>query len=233
MEARDMADSHLTDPSPHLRAISFSLWGFDRKYTHGFEANVELARRFYPDFQVWVFHDHYGPWLDGADRKLHRGESNGHSGLFWRFEATCVEYLDAVIVRDADSRLNEREADAVAEWLESGRTLHVLHDHRHHARHPIMGGLWGCRPWKMQRDFSAEFKAMGGAQAVWGDDQRFLEKHYWPQLEEAGEVLHHSSVDLRFPLSPKSDVRPFRVALDSACFCGQQHAADGTPIFPK
>jgi hypothetical protein len=229
----------MTDPlpfaseAPPIRAISFSLWGFDRKYTHGFEANIELARRFYPGWDVWVFHDHFGPWLDGADRKLHRGESNGHSGLFWRIEACCVEWLDAVLVRDADSRLNEQEADATQEWLESGRTMHVMHSHRHHAGHRVMGGLFSVRPWKLVLPIDEELKTLGRTHCGWGTDQEWLAERLGAPLEEAGEVLHHTSVDLRFPLSLKSDVRPFRVQLPGGRFPGQQHEADGTPIFPR
>lgn len=46
--------------------------------------------------------------------------------------------VDVFISRDADSVLSARESAAVQDWLRSGKTLHVMHDHPHHGV-PILG----------------------------------------------------------------------------------------------
>ena len=46
--------------------------------------------------------------------------------------------VDVFISRDADSVLSKRESAAVQDWLRSGKTLHVMHDHHQHGA-PILG----------------------------------------------------------------------------------------------
>jgi hypothetical protein len=43
----------------------------------------------------------------------------GIAGMFWRFLVAEDDAVDRYIVRDSDSRLNAREAAAVAEWMAS------------------------------------------------------------------------------------------------------------------
>ncbi|HPC77997.1 MAG TPA: hypothetical protein PK811_06665, partial [bacterium] len=52
--------------------------------------------------------------------------------------------------RDTDSRLNPREADAVEEWIESGKSFHIMRDHPQH-NVPICGGMWGADRYFIER----------------------------------------------------------------------------------
>jgi hypothetical protein len=62
--------------------------------------------------------------------------------MFWRFLVADDDSVDRFIVRDADSRLNAREAAAVLEWVQSGSSCHIMRDHPNHVQ--IMnGGMWG------------------------------------------------------------------------------------------
>jgi len=139
------------------RVISFSLWGSDPMYHVGLMANLKLAPEIYPGWQCWVYVDETVPAetrqeivaLGGHPRDATPTRNKfdrGWSGLFNRFQPAGNPYLDAMIVRDADSRLNIREAAAVTEWLESGKKFHCMRDHIQHTTVPIMGGMWGCRP---------------------------------------------------------------------------------------
>ena len=49
--------------------------------------------------------------------------------MIWRFFPTLDPQVDAFMSRDLDSIIKLREVDAVEEWLESGKTLHVMRDH--------------------------------------------------------------------------------------------------------
>jgi hypothetical protein len=53
------------------------------------------------------------------------GIDGGIAGMFWRFLVADDPSVDRFIVRDADSRLNPRDALAVAEWVRSGTALHT------------------------------------------------------------------------------------------------------------
>ena len=48
--------------------------------------------------------------------------------------------VDLFMSRDLDSAPTQREADAVQEWLRSGKTLHVMRDHPSHT-FPMLGGF--------------------------------------------------------------------------------------------
>ena len=51
--------------------------------------------------------------------------------------------MEVFLSRDLDSRLNAREAAAVAEFLQSGAGVHIMRDHPAHAA-VMMGGMWGA-----------------------------------------------------------------------------------------
>ena len=66
-------------------------------------------------------------------------------GNLWRF----APIVDPLVVewhsRDLDSRLSEREASAVQDWLyKSSKTFHIMRDHIHHDW-PVMAGMFGMR----------------------------------------------------------------------------------------
>ena len=65
------------------------------------------------------------------------------AGMFWRFLVADDPAVERFIVRDSDSRLNARDAYAVADWARHGsHHIHSVRDHPNHGR-PLNGGLWG------------------------------------------------------------------------------------------
>lgn len=63
--------------------------------------------------------------------------------MFWRFLVYDDPSVARFVVRDADSRLNLREAAAVAQWVASGTAFHSMRDHPNQNR-PFNGGMWGA-----------------------------------------------------------------------------------------
>jgi hypothetical protein len=63
--------------------------------------------------------------------------------MLWRFFAIDDPNVDVVIFRDCDSRVSEREAVAVQEWLRSGTAMHRMHECPEHWNAQVMGGMWG------------------------------------------------------------------------------------------
>jgi hypothetical protein len=129
--------------------------------------------------------------------------------MFWRFLPTSEPDVDAVIVRDTDSRVAEREKNAVDAWLESGKGFHIMRDHpQHYAL--ILGGMWGARGgrlpdtryllmrWRARRLLTRKtcFDRKGM-------DQVFLEEMVYPRIQD--DVCIHSDF-IRFE---GEEVSPF------------------------
>ncbi|MCY3006047.1 MAG: hypothetical protein NTV29_08715 [Planctomycetota bacterium] len=177
------------------RVISYSLYGTNPLYIEGALRNVRLVPSVYPGWtpRVYVSQEIDGAWIQrledlGAEVILkHRVDLV--DGMFWRFLPAGDARLDAVIVRDTDSRPSRREAAAVEQWLESGKGLHLMRDHPEH-QVLIMGGMWGCRGGAI-RDIEALIHGWG----LWsrkGHDQVFLREVVYPRF--AGDLLVHSEL---------------------------------------
>jgi len=134
--------------------ISFSLWGNEPMYTIGAIRNAELAETVYPD---WICRFYIGDDVaedivdklksfDNTEVIVMKDEENDWQGTLWRFNAiTSNDDADYVIFRDTDSRLSDREFEAVLEWKNSGKYFHIMRDHPYHTE-AILAGMWGCKP---------------------------------------------------------------------------------------
>jgi hypothetical protein len=134
-----------------MKYISYSLWGSNKVYTYGMIENVLDAKKYY---KGWIVRVHYNDtvpqniidWLkeqDNVELVHHSSTKMKTSNMMWRFEDLFIK--DAVtMIRDADSRITERELKCVNEWLESDKDFHIVRDHKHHTC-PIIGGAFGCR----------------------------------------------------------------------------------------
>lgn len=173
-----------------MRVISFGLWGDSPRYIEGAEANVVLARRFYPDWKYWFFCDQTVPQKtidllsSQPDCKVIMGDSTAERQhrLFWRFWAAENPEVDTMIIRDTDSRIGQREQLAVNDWLAKGTSFHIMRDNPAHGV-PICGGMWGCKTEKLRniRSMIDQYYNEGRHNTVLcGVDQDFLRHTVWP-----------------------------------------------------
>jgi hypothetical protein len=162
------------------KVISFSLYGSHPIYTYGMIENCMLSKHNYREWEINIYYNYTVPHkiieaLKKFDHvtlieiKSHRGNKN----MLWRFLPCFDNNYDIVIVRDADSRLNVREARAVEEWLYSDCDFHVMRDHIHHSV-TILGGMFGCRN-NIIKPYEHLFYDFDYINKV-GDDQNFLQK---------------------------------------------------------
>ena len=134
-----------------MKYISYSVWGDNKVYTYGIIENVLDAKKFY---EGWIVRVHYNDtvpqnivdWLktqDNVELVHHPGTKKKASNTLWRFEDLFIK--DAVtMIRDADSRITERELTLVDDWLRSDKDFHIVRDHHHHTC-PIIAGAFGVR----------------------------------------------------------------------------------------
>ena len=73
---------------------------------------------------------------------------------WWSYMTADDQSVDYFVVRHPDSRLSDRDAAAVSEWIDGGErsaVIHCIRDHVSHMTRPISDGLWGARPRALQR----------------------------------------------------------------------------------
>jgi len=166
------------------KVIAFSLWGSDPKYCIGAIRNAELTRKIYPGWKCRFYVAEDVPQHIVNELKQHTDEvipmppgMDGWRGMFARFLPAGEDEVDVFISRDCDSRLSEREAVAVQEWLDGPKLIHVMRDHPEHTA-PIMGGMWGAKNGALPNLYAQLMGYIGGD--FWQVDQNFLREVIWP-----------------------------------------------------
>jgi len=172
-----------------MKVISFSLYGDNPKYTIGAIKNSQLKKKFYPDWQMRVYHNDSVPnyileeLLENQviliDTKIDQGVCNA----MWRFAPASEEEVECFISRDCDSRLFERDISAVEEWLMSDKKFHIIRDHPGGHAWEISAGMWGCKGGFIE---NIQEKIQNYIQtSSWvtdrAVDQRFLQEIIYPQ----------------------------------------------------
>ena len=168
--------------------------------------NIELAAKFYPGWLTVIYIDPESSYKLGLKAKTDINISlvgTNDGNVLWcpkmmqRFLVADWPSVDRFIIRDADSRIDQREADAVKAWIDSDKILHVMRDHPAHQIIPggMWGGMWRRKNWeapKMEnliRQFIEDNKGkdLNGYQA----DQDFLARYVWPWAKYS--CLQHDS----------------------------------------
>ena len=192
------------------KIVSFSLWGDIPKYTIGAVKNAKLVQEFY---NGWIGRFYCGKSVpqDILD-KLNEvsntevilvDEEGDWTGMFWRFLSADSD--DVVLSRDVDSRISQREVDAVNEWLESDKDFHIMRDHPYHGTQ-ILGGMWGSKNGILKgiRESINAYRKGNFIQV----DQIFLKEHIWKKIED--NSLSHDEFfnGIPFP-TPRKDWNDF------------------------
>jgi hypothetical protein len=174
-----------------------------------------------------VYHDNSVPTetlniLENLNVKLVNVDGHTH-GMFWRFFASDLVDCEYAIFRDGDSRLSIREKMAVDEWIESGKTIHVMRDHPAH-QIPygnnglgILGGMWGIKgntiPMKDSIENFSKNKTMG-----YGIDQTFLKTIY--NVFENDRCTHDDFFEKK----------PFPIKRENGRFIGERMNVNDEPL---
>jgi hypothetical protein len=134
-----------------MKVISFSLYGDNPIYTLGCINNAKLKKEFFLDWEMWVYHNDTVPsdilnQLKELDVKLiNTNEENGFFGSLWRFRPIIETDVEYFISRDCDSRISKRDEVAVSEWIDSGKSFHILREHPIGHGWPMNAGMWGSK----------------------------------------------------------------------------------------
>lgn len=130
--------------------FSFVIYGNEKKYTQGLLINIQLIQNKYPDWKVWIY---YGSDVNESMLLEYKSYNNtlliptnntGYISKFYRYFPIDDSSVDICIVRDADSRVSDRDATCINEFLISPCLFHIIRDHPNH-NHRIMAGMWGIK----------------------------------------------------------------------------------------
>jgi hypothetical protein len=193
------------------KIISFSLWGDNPTYTQGAIRNAELAKEIYSD---WICRYYIGrstpqqtidtlSLFDNTE-VIVMDVDGDWTGMFWRFYPAGEQDVDVVIIRDCDSRLNNREKEAVNEWLNSDKGFHIMRDHPYH-KTEILGGMWGSKKGvtpNIKQQIESYIKG-----DFWQVDQNFLRDIIYPIVKN-NSLVHDEFFDKK-PFPSKNEPKRF------------------------
>ena len=213
------------------KLIVYCLWGDSLMYWNGALHNIELAKKYYPDYVCRFYIDKNSKQelietVKGDNVEVILMESKeyifnnqnskfDHNGIFWRFLPLKEEDIDIILFRDCDSRISEREVTAVNEWLETDKDFHIMRDHPYHPW-PILTGMWGCRNNKIPNidDLLLKWEKHTKKGIYQAEDQDFLGQFIYPM------TINNSVEHSEFGLRVGSQTKPFPTKRNNYEFVG-------------
>jgi tetratricopeptide (TPR) repeat protein len=181
--------------------IAFSLWGKNPRYLRGAIRNALLLGDIYPGWRMRIYIGDDVPQellttlnALGVDLDLRDHTAPTLQRLGWRFEVANDVNVNRFMVRDIDSAINVREAQAVHEWLQSEKTFHVMRDWWSHTD-TMLAGMWGGYAGilpdlnEAMKNYTPSFVETPNI------DQWFLKDQIWP-LVRADTLVHDRCFDV-------------------------------------
>jgi hypothetical protein len=213
------------------KVIAFSLWGDKPKYTVGALRNAELAKTYYRNWECRFYCDEetvpegiiqsLGTMANVKVIRM-KASQEPHWSMFWRFYAADDKKVERCIFRDTDSRIGQREAMAVQEWIASGKGFHAMRDHPQHGT-PFCGGMWGVCVGKINdiKGLINDYYTKGLTKtALFGLDQDFLTHSILPIAKD--DMVEHDEFFAK---------KPFPMPRDPKHFVGQVYDENDNPQF--
>lgn len=133
-----------------VNVFSFTIYGNEKKYTDGLLANINLIKLKFPDWCIWVYYgtdvntNTLSKYLMYEKVRLIPTNTLGYITKCFRYFPIDDKTVEVCCVRDADSRITERDEICINEFLTSDKLFHIIRDHPNH-NHRIMAGMWGIK----------------------------------------------------------------------------------------
>jgi hypothetical protein len=188
--------------------LGFCIYGTERKYYQGLIENIDLIALWKtkkPEVNIEVIINYTETAIESY-LELYRGypfvkmeihRDNDVSPTIARItnidkipEDSNTYYFS----RDADSRITDRDMWCTEEFINSGKTFHVIRDHYYHKR-LIMAGTFGIKKPKGFPDLKPilkEWKKTRRDTTVYGIDEIFLQEQLYPLIQD--NYLVHSNI---------------------------------------
>jgi hypothetical protein len=208
--------------------FSFSLFGDKIKYTEGMVVNARQISTRFPNarIQIYIADDVPADICERLSlypnvRLVYTKRLPGTQNTLDRFKAVDDDDCDVLLSRDADSRVHDRDAACIEDFLASNKLLHIIRDHRFHNVR-ILAGMWGIRKKAITEPIYSvihTWLASQGNPTEYGCDQNFLQHFIYPTF--INQALIHDANGHFF--SDEKDLQPFRIPIVGKLFVGQVH----------
>lgn len=180
-----------------MRVFSFCIYGSNPKYCKGMAENLRLISSHFPMWSVWIYvgsdvptsyTDEYSSF---SNVKCIFVNETGGRLMSYRFFPIDDPDVECMLVRDADSRILERDQWCIREFINSNKKAHIIRDHYHH-RMRIMGGMWGVKKGVLPliQPFYKEWIQSRRDKDNYNTDQLFLQECVYPVIKN--EALIHT-----------------------------------------
>jgi GR25 family glycosyltransferase involved in LPS biosynthesis len=190
-----------------MKVFSFCIYGDDIKYYLGLRENVRIIREFYPEFHIFIYVGIYRlqEFLDSLKNEFSQNthfidtETDGVLNMVYRYMPILTENAAPIIIRDADSEINERDRWTIDDFLNdttSRYTVQVIRDHYYH-KSRITGGLT-----MFKRDINKEIKTIlrdlfieykeSKESIKYGSDEKLLNERIWPIIKN--DIIVYSNI---------------------------------------
>ena len=207
-----------------LKIFSFCLYGNQEKYCKGLLKNLECIQNIFSDFLVWVYigdnvnEKTISDISKFENTKIIFTNEKGHINKFFRFFPIDNTNVEICIVRDADSRIYDRDVSCIKDFFNSEKLFHIIRDHPNHHTWKIMAGMWGIKKGLVDniKILYEKWKEQKSIIDFW-DDQIFLSDILHPLVKD--NVLVHEAFLTSF--ESQSSKTSFKVPILNGHFVGQ------------
>lgn len=209
-----------------MNIVSFCIYGSNDKYCRGLLENIEIIIKKLENFHIFIYVGDNVPkqWIDKYSEydkvKLIYTNRIGHDNMINRFLAIDEDNVDLMIVRDADSRIHDRDLWCINHFIHSNFGAHTIRDHQYHTIQ-IMGGLWGLKKGFLNKPIRELYSLYNSSNTVVNQiqhDQYFLRDILYNLIKHS-LIIYGLSIDLCFGPDEHFLIIPFPIKNDD--FCGQ------------
>ena len=197
-----------------MKVISYSLFGYGKPrakncdnfngYLRGLMINVRLQRLIFPDWRIRLYLDadtYKGferffdllsgdKWYNAIDIEVCE-DAHLTKAMLWRLKPMFDPTVERFICRDLDSPLMYKDAQAVKQWIDSGKTAHAITASGSHTV-PMLGGMIGFTKYANDfikaKDWDSMVNQMSGYETK-GADQDFLGKYIYRKFAGANHSI--------------------------------------------
>jgi hypothetical protein len=163
-----------------MKVFSFCIYGTERNYYEGLLENIQIIQEHFPDFEIYIYKGVCdSSWTFEDNCKVVETHKEGVINMVYRY--LPLGFADIGFVRDADSRITERDRWCIQEFLKSDKCYHIIRDHYWH-KEPIMGGIFG---WKKQLEIDLSLDSV----LEYSQDMVYLKDNLYP-LIKSDSLVH-------------------------------------------
>jgi len=203
-----------------MKVFSFCLYGSNPKYTLGIIENIKIINEKFIEWYIYIYYDNVPNIIletmnTFKNVKLIPSSYTEAKTMLDRFIPIDDTNVEIMIIRDADSRIHDRDIWAINQFINSDKKFHIIRDHIWH-RTPILGGLWSIKQGLLKFNIKESIKNYATTcENKWQVDQIYLTRFIYPIIKN--DVLIHGSLKMY----EEENVTPFPFPVKNDDFCGQ------------